>query len=151
MYCTFQWATHFQLMWPAIDTGGPNPLPPVVICPITIVLLYYMGTDEIPGFLLVLKNHIFIALSDTIFIFHVLTSLWLLTRFTDYQRASSSGTRPVLLKSHSQNGFFKIHFCCYRIVFFFFIRILTFWNRQYMYYCLYFSFITIYSSFISFL
>ena len=34
--------------------------------------LYYIHTDEIPGFFLVLKNHIFIARSeDTIFIFHV--------------------------------------------------------------------------------
>ena len=34
--------------------------------------LYYIYTDEIPGFFLLLKNHIFIARSeDTIFIFHV--------------------------------------------------------------------------------
>ena len=34
--------------------------------------LYYIDTDEIPGFFLILKNHIFIARSeDTIFIFHV--------------------------------------------------------------------------------
>ena len=33
--------------------------------------IYYIDTDEIPGFLLLLKNHIFIARSeDTIFIFH---------------------------------------------------------------------------------
>ena len=33
---------------------------------------YYIGTDEIPGFLLSLKRHIFIARSeDAIFIFHV--------------------------------------------------------------------------------
>ena len=32
---------------------------------------YYIDTDEIPGFFLLLKNHIFIARSeDTIFIFH---------------------------------------------------------------------------------
>ena len=32
----------------------------------------YLGTDEIPGFVLLLKNHIFIARSeDTVFIFHV--------------------------------------------------------------------------------
>ena len=35
--------------------------------------------------------------------------------------------------------------------FLFFIRILTFSNRKYKYYCLYFSFITLYPSFISFL
>ena len=35
-------------------------------------LLYYIDTDEIPGFFCLLKNHIFIARSeDTIFIFHV--------------------------------------------------------------------------------
>ena len=34
--------------------------------------VYYLGTDEIPGFFLLLKNHIFIARSeDTVFIFHV--------------------------------------------------------------------------------
>ena len=33
---------------------------------------YYIVRDEIPGFFLLLKNHIFIARSeDTIFIFHV--------------------------------------------------------------------------------
>ena len=33
---------------------------------------YYIDTDEIPGFFLLIKNHIFIALGeDTIFIFHV--------------------------------------------------------------------------------
>ena len=37
------------------------------------------------------------------------------------------------------------------IIFLFFIRILTFWNRKYKYYCLYFSFITLYPSFITFL
>ena len=34
--------------------------------------IYYIDTDEIPGFFLLLKNHIFIARSeDTIFVFHV--------------------------------------------------------------------------------
>ena len=34
--------------------------------------LYYIDTDEMPGFFLLPKNHIFIALSeDTIFIFDV--------------------------------------------------------------------------------
>ena len=34
--------------------------------------LYYTDTDEIPGFFLLLRNHIFIARSeDTIFIFQV--------------------------------------------------------------------------------
>ena len=35
-------------------------------------VIYYIDTDEIPGFFLLLKNHIFIERSeDTIFIFHV--------------------------------------------------------------------------------
>ena len=34
--------------------------------------IYCIDTDEIPGFILLLKNHIFIVRSeDTIFIFHV--------------------------------------------------------------------------------
>ena len=34
--------------------------------------LYYIDTDETPGFFLLLENHIFIGRSeDTIFIFHV--------------------------------------------------------------------------------
>ena len=38
----------------------------------SIKLFYYIDTDEIPEFFLLLKNHIFIARSeDTIFIFHV--------------------------------------------------------------------------------
>ena len=32
-------------------------------------------------------------------------SPWLLTSLTNYKRASRSGTRPVLLKFQSQNGF----------------------------------------------
>ena len=36
------------------------------------VILVIIDTDEIPGFFLLLKNHIFMARSeDTIFIFHV--------------------------------------------------------------------------------
>ena len=37
------------------------------------------------------------------------------------------------------------------MVFLFFVRILTFWNRKYKYYCLYFSFITLHLRFITFL
>ena len=34
--------------------------------------IYYIDTDEIPGFFVLLKNHIFVVRSeDTIFIFHV--------------------------------------------------------------------------------
>ena len=37
-----------------------------------IIFFYYIATDEIWGFFLLLKNHIFIMRSeDTIFIFHV--------------------------------------------------------------------------------
>ena len=36
------------------------------------ITIYYINTCEIPGFLLLLKNHIFIARSEhTIFIFHM--------------------------------------------------------------------------------
>ena len=36
------------------------------------IIIYYIDTDEIPGFLLLLKNHILTARSeDTIFIFNV--------------------------------------------------------------------------------
>ena len=50
----------------------------------------------------------------------------------------------LLVKNHIFISF------CYRI-FLFFIRILTFWNRKYNYYCLYFSLITLYLNFITFL
>ena len=37
-----------------------------------MILPYYIDTDEIPGFLLLLKNHIFTAPSERIiFIFHM--------------------------------------------------------------------------------
>ena len=40
-------------------------------CLLLCIKIYYINTSEIPGFLLLLKNHIFIARSeDTIFIFH---------------------------------------------------------------------------------
>ena len=65
----------------------------------------------------------------------IVVSPWLLTWLANYKRASRSGR----------------FFCCYRI-FPFLIRILTFLNRKYKYYCLYFSFISpLYPSFITFL
>ena len=37
-----------------------------------IIIIYHIDTDEIPGFLLLLKNHIFTARSEhIIFIFHM--------------------------------------------------------------------------------
>ena len=46
--------------------------------------LYYTDTDEIPGFFLLLKNHIFIARSEDTFFYlssvRILVSPWLLTR-----------------------------------------------------------------------
>ena len=37
-----------------------------------VILFYYIDIDEIPGFLLLLKNHIFTARSERIiFIFHM--------------------------------------------------------------------------------
>ena len=45
---------------------------PLVAHSIRMKDFYYIDTDEIPGFFLLLKNHIFIAPSgDTIFIFPV--------------------------------------------------------------------------------
>ena len=36
------------------------------------IITYYIDTDEIPGFFLLLKNHTFIAHSEqTIFLFHI--------------------------------------------------------------------------------
>ena len=45
----------------------------IYLLPFTItIFLYYIDTDEIPEFFLLLKNNIFIARSEgTIFIFHV--------------------------------------------------------------------------------
>ena len=104
----------------------------------------------------------------------ILVPPWLQTWLANYKRASLSGARRVSFEisftkwlrgattvqlsvtfSISQESttwcYFKMRFCCYRI-FLFFIRILTFnWNRKYKYYCLYFSFITLYPSFITFL
>ena len=56
----------------------------------------------------------------------------------NYKRASRSGARSVQIS------------LCY-IIFLFFIKVLNFWNRKYKYYCLYFSFIILYPSFITFL
>ena len=52
--------------------------------------------------------------------------------------------RRLIIESDSSQEFitwcyFRICFCCYRI-FLFFVRILTFGNRKYKYYCLYFSY-----------
>ena len=86
--------------------------------------IYYIDTDEIPGFFLLLK---IISLSRAVKI-----------PFLSFTR-EDIGVAMVT----------NIRFCCCRI-FLFFIRILTFWNRKYKYYCLYFSFITLYPSFITF-
>ena len=45
---------------------------PYLRFPHVLFYIYYIDTDEIPGFLLLLKNNIFTAhTEDTIFIFHV--------------------------------------------------------------------------------
>ena len=42
------------------------------VCMYIYIFIYYIDTDEISGFFLLLKNHIFIMCSeDTIVIFHV--------------------------------------------------------------------------------
>ena len=72
------------------------------------ISVYYIDTDEIPGFFLLPKNHTFIARrEETIFFFYV-WGYWCRHRLiwlANYKRASRSGARPVLLKFHSQNGF----------------------------------------------
>ena len=62
---------------------------------------------------------------------------WLPTELTNDKRASRSGARSVEVRR--------------QIILLFFIRILTFSNRKCKYYFLYFSFITLYPSFITFL
>ena len=43
-----------------------------IILDLNNIQFYFIDADEIPGFFLLLKNHVFIARSeDTIFIFHV--------------------------------------------------------------------------------
>ena len=141
-------------MWPVVVSGGdPNLLPPVVICPITIVVLLLHGYSWNTGIFPCTENS-YLHRAQWYYFYlspvRTLMSPWLLTRLTNYKRASSSVTRPVLFKSHSQDGFSKIHLCYY-IIFLSSWHFLTFWSSRYMYYCLYFSSITLYPSFITFL
>ena len=116
-------------------------------------IIYYIDTDEIPGFLLLLKNHIFTARSeDTIFIFHV----WGYWCGHGYQH-----NYPIAIQLLGQargrfiwNFIHKMGSRCEdgRVLEFF--SLLKFWifsNRKYKHYFLYFSFITLYPSFITFL
>ena len=71
-------------------------------------ILYYTDTDEIPGFFLLIKSRILITQWRYYFYLshvRILVLSWLLTWLANYKRASCSGTLPVLLKFHSQNGF----------------------------------------------
>ena len=53
----------FDKIWYPLHTYSLEPC---------MIPFYYIDTDKIPGFFLLLKNHIFITGSeDTIFIFHV--------------------------------------------------------------------------------
>ena len=104
----------------------------------------------------------------------ILVSTWLQTWLANYKRASLSGARRVSFGISFKNGFEVRRRYSYRWLsrwaknpqhnailryafavidfFLFFIRIVTFnWNRKYKYYCLYFSFVTLYPSFITFL
>ena len=83
------------------------------------IYIYYIDTDEIPGFFLSLKI------------------------------ISSSRAVKILFLSFTWENIGVAMVT--NIIFLFFIRILTFWNRKYKYYCLYFSSITLYPSFITFL
>ena len=50
--------------------------------------MFYIDTDEIPGFFLWLKNHIFIARSeDTIFIFHHIGVAMVTNRISQLQES----------------------------------------------------------------
>ena len=104
-----------------------------------IIFNYYIDTDEIPGFFCLLKIvRIFITCSeDTIFIFHV----WGYCCRHGYYH-----DEPII-----QETFLLRHTFAVNRIFLFFVRILTFWNRKYKYYCLYFSFITLHPSLITFL
>ena len=88
--------------------------------------VYYIDTDEIPGFLLLLENHIFTARGEDM-IFYV-WGYWL----PNYNSASRSGAQSVDLKFYSQNDLELRRRLSYRI-FLIFIRILTFSNRKYKY------------------
>ena len=60
--------------YPTTRNPPPLPLPVVTVRETngTYQFFHYIDTDEITGFFLSIKNHIFIARSqDTIFIFHV--------------------------------------------------------------------------------
>ena len=91
----------------------------------------YIDTDEIPGFVLLLKNHIFTARSeDTIFIFHV----WGYWCGHGYQH-----NYPITIELLAQaRGRFLIWNFIHKMaskcedstIFLFFIRILTFSNRK---------------------
>ena len=60
-----------QLLWFKREAQQLDPVVKYLFTAFYLFLLY-SSTDEIPGFFLLLKNHIFIACSeDTIFIFHV--------------------------------------------------------------------------------
>ena len=105
---------------------------------------YYIDTDEIPGFLLLLKNHIFTAHSeDTIYIFH----MWGYWCGHGYQH-NYSITIELLAQAPYRLIWNFIHKMALRCkdgrvieIFLFFITILTFSHRKYKYYFLYFSFI----------
>ena len=67
-------------------------------------VLYYIDTNEIPGFFLSLKNS-YLHRAQWRYYFYlscvrILVSPWLLTWLASYKRASRSGARPVLLKFH---------------------------------------------------
>jgi len=96
---------------------------------------HYIDTDEIPGFFLILRNLSYTCKD---------TGITLVTR---HERASCSGARPVLFKFHSQNGFSRYAFAVIEFV----SSSLEFCNKKCKYYCLYFSFRTLYPSFITFL
>ena len=102
----------FKSCLPRNKITRPTPFPAQFIqCHIPF---YYIDTDEITGFFLLLKSHIFIACSEDTINFLSFT-------------CEDIGVAMVTT------------------------LILTFWNRKYKYCRLYFPFITLYLSFITFL
>ena len=97
---------------------------------VIILFIIYIDTDEIPSFFLLVKNRIFIARSEYSNIFFMCedTDVAMVTNMISQLQESFTlkwatvSFQIVLLK----------RFCCYGI-FLFFIRISTFWKRNYKY------------------
>ena len=95
-------------------------------------------------------------ITDIVMLFHyseISFIIWILMKYQDfscyYKITSSAHAVKILFLSFTSEDI-VVATVTY-IIFLFFIGILTSRNRKYKYYCLYFSFITSYPSFITFL